>query len=134
VTPDEVQDWLDRYVQAWETYDPTKIGDLFSEDAEYLFHPWEAPLRGRGAIVRSWLEPSGPASAQDAPGTWTAAYRPWAVDGERAVMVGQTTYWTDATRSQVDKIYHNTWLLEFDPDGRCRRFVEHFMKRPQPKA
>ena len=33
------QDWLDRYVDAWKTYDPDKIGSLFSEDVEYLYHP-----------------------------------------------------------------------------------------------
>jgi ketosteroid isomerase-like protein len=135
MTPAAVQAWLDRYVDAWRTYDEQEIGDLFSEDAEYRFHPWDGqPLRGRAAIVRSWLEPEGPASARDEPGTWTASYRPWAVDGDRAVMVGSTTYWTDASQSQVDKVYENAWLLEFDADGRCRRFVEHYMKRPQPKG
>lgn len=133
MTPTEVQRWLDRYVDAWQTYDEAKIGDLFSQDAEYLFHPWDEPLRGRTAIVRSWLEPRGPASTRDAPGTWTAEYRPWAVEGDRAVMVGRTTYWTDATQSEVDKVYENAWLLEFDASGRCRRFVEHYMKRPLPK-
>jgi hypothetical protein len=27
--------------------------------------------------------------------------------------------------------YENIWLVEFDANGRCRRFVEHYMKRPQ---
>jgi hypothetical protein len=134
LTPREVQGWLDHYVEAWQTYDEGQIGDLFSEDAEYRFHPWDSPLRGRAAIVQSWLEPSGATSERDAPDTWTAAYRPWAVDGNRAVAVGATTYWTDATQSQVDKVYENVWLLEFDADGRCLRFVEHYMKRPQPKG
>jgi ketosteroid isomerase-like protein len=130
MTPEAVQGWLDRYVEAWQRYDEARIGDLFSEDAEYRFHPWDEPLRGRAAIVRSWMEPAGPASTRDEPGTWTASYRPWVVDGERAVMVGHTTYWTDATQSRVDKTYENAWLLEFDGDGRCRRFTEYFMKRP----
>jgi hypothetical protein len=134
MTPGDVQGWLDHYVEAWKRYDERLIGELFCEDAEYLFHPWDSPLRGRAAIVRSWLEPSGPASERDAPGTWSAVYRPWAVDGKRAVAVGTTTYWTDASQSRVDKIYEKVWLLEFDADGRCRRFVEHYMKRPQPRT
>ena len=44
-----VQDWLDRYLEAWRTYDPALIGDLFSEDAEYRFHPFGEPVRGREA-------------------------------------------------------------------------------------
>jgi len=131
VTPDDVQRWLDRYVEAWQTYDPGRIGDLFSADAEYAFHPWDVPLRGREAIVRSWLEPSGPASQRDEPGTWTASYRPWAVEAQRAVVVGSTTYWSDAAHSRAERTYENVWLVEFDADGRCRAFVEHYMKRPQ---
>jgi len=34
------QRWLDRYVGAWKTYDEGAIGALFSEDAEYRYHPW----------------------------------------------------------------------------------------------
>ena len=29
------QRWLDAYVEAWRTYDPAGIGELFGEDAEY---------------------------------------------------------------------------------------------------
>lgn len=31
MTHDDVQDWLDRYVVAWRTYDPAAIGELFAE-------------------------------------------------------------------------------------------------------
>ena len=27
--------WLNRYIEAWKSYDPQAIGDLFSEDAVY---------------------------------------------------------------------------------------------------
>jgi hypothetical protein len=37
----QAQLWLDAYVRAWETYDPAAIGDLFTEDAEYRWHPWD---------------------------------------------------------------------------------------------
>lgn len=49
-----VQRWLDAYSRAWITYDPGEIGALFSEDAEYRYHPWEQGddvLRGRDQIV-----------------------------------------------------------------------------------
>ena len=30
MTHDDVQEWLDRYVEAWRSYDEAAIGDLFS--------------------------------------------------------------------------------------------------------
>ena len=130
MTGSDVQAWLDRYLVAWATYDPVAIGDLFAADAEYRYHPADEPVVGREAIVRSWLDPAGGASGRDEPGTYEARYEPWAVDGVRAVAVGSTRYFTDATRSMVDKTYDNAFLLEFDADGRCRSFTEFFRKRP----
>ncbi len=36
-----VQRWLDAYNHAWTTYDPYEIGSLFTDDAEYRWHPWD---------------------------------------------------------------------------------------------
>lgn len=127
---DSVQRWLDGYSKAWETYDAATIAGLFAEDAEYRYHPWGEPVRGREAIVRDWIEPQGDASSRDKPGTYEGRYEPYAVDGDRAVAVGRSTYWTDETRSAVERIYENVFLLEFAADGRCRSFTEVFLKRP----
>jgi len=129
---ESVQAWLDRYLEAWRTYDPALIGELFSEGAEYRYHPWDEPIRGRDAIVASWLAPGGPASGRDEPGTYDGRYEPFVVQGERAVAVGHSRYWTDAGRSALDQVYDNAWLLEFDSAGRCRSFTEFFMQRPAP--
>ena len=128
---ESVQRWLDRYVEAWTTYDPASIGDLFSDEAEYRYHPADEPVTGRDAIVRSWVEPEGDASTRDEPGTYDAQYEPFAVDGERAVAVGWSRYYTDASRTTVDRVYDNCYLLEFDGAGRCRRFTEFFRERPR---
>ena len=85
MTHDDAARWLDAYIEAWRTYDPAQIGSLFADDAEYRYHPWNEPLRGRDAIVASWT------SDQDAPGSWEAAYAPWAVDGNRVVATGTHT-------------------------------------------
>ena len=130
-----VQAWLDRYVEAWETYDPGRIGDLFSEDAVYRYHPYDQGddvVRGREAIVRAWLEPEGSASSRDEPGTYDAGYEPYAVDGDRAVAVGESLYYADASRQKLERTYDNCFLLEFDGEGRCRRFTELYVKRPEP--
>jgi hypothetical protein len=132
MTHPEVQAWLDRYVHAWETYDEAEVRALFSEDAEYRYHPWDEPVRGRDAIVDSWLNPTGPASSRDEPGTWTAHYEPWLVEDDRAVVIGETAYFSDATQTTELRHYWNCWQLELDADGRCRWFVEWFMQRRKP--
>jgi hypothetical protein len=126
MTRADVQRWLDRYVAAWKSYDEAEIADLFSTDAEYRYHPWDEPVRGREAIVADWIAPDGSASSRDAEGTYDAAYDAWAVDGDRAVAVGTSDYFTDASRTTRDRRYHNVYLLEFDAEGRCRSFTENY--------
>jgi len=122
-----VQAWLDAYSRAWETYDPSEIAALFSQDAEYRWHPADDPVVGRDEIVRAWVAPEGNESSRDAAGTYLGEYHPYAVDGNRAVAVGTSTYWTDESRSTLDRIYYNNWLLEFDDDGKCSSFTEYWM-------
>jgi hypothetical protein len=120
-----VASWLERYVAAWRSYDPNEIGALFSEDAVYRYEPWADgadALQGREAIVASWLE------ERDAPGSWAAEYRPWAVDGGRAVAVGVSRYL--ATDDAPEAVFHNVFLLRFDADGRCAEFTDVYMRRP----
>lgn len=124
---DAVQRWLDAYLGAWKSYDPDQIAALFAEDAAYRYHPADEPVRGREAIIRAWLEPAGDEGGRDTPGTYDGDYRPFAVDGDRAVAVGTSTYWTDASRSQLRDVFYNCWLLEFDDAGRCRSFTEYYM-------
>jgi ketosteroid isomerase-like protein len=128
MTHEDVQRWLDAYVSAWFSYDAEAIGALFSADAEYRYQPWQAePLRGRDAIVADWLSPDGDPAKRDAPGTVEAAYRPYAVDGDRAVAVGDTAY-REQPGGPIERRYSNAWLMEFDADGRCRSFTEYYVK------
>ncbi len=116
------QGWLDDYVAAWQSYDRAAIKALFAEDAEYRYYPWEEAVVGAEAIVESWLE------EPDADGSWSAEYRPWAIDRQRAVAVGVSRY-LGADRSTVEREYHNVFLCVFDDDGRCREFTEIYVKR-----
>ena len=131
VEREAVAAWLARYIAAWASYDEAAIGDLFTQDAEYRYHPGDEPVAGRGAIVRSWVEPGAGTdeSGRDEPGTYEASYEPFAVDGDRAVAIGWSRYWTDATRTVERQVFDNCFVLEFGPDGRCRRFTEWFMQR-----
>jgi hypothetical protein len=127
ITHEHVQEWLDAYARAWETYATEDIAPLFTDDAEYRWHPADEPEVGRDTIIEAWQNPAGNASSRDVPGTYKAELRPFAVDGSRAVATGTCTYWTDTTRSTVARIYYNNWLLEFGDDGKCCSFTEYWM-------
>jgi hypothetical protein len=118
VTSEQIQQWLDAYVAAWRSYDRAAIGDLFTADATYAYYPYSEPMRGRDAIVASWLED------RDAPGSWEAAYAPLMIAGERAIATGETTY-ADGRR------FSNLFVMRFDGDGCCCDFVEWFIEQAQ---
>jgi SnoaL-like domain len=122
VTRDDVQRWLDGYVDAWRTYDPASIAALFADEATYAYQPYREPLRGRDAIVASWLE------SPDAAGSWEARYEPYAIDGDRAVAVGESRYLENGNPAAL---YYNVWLLRFEDDGRCADFVEYWREHPK---
>jgi uncharacterized protein (TIGR02246 family) len=118
-----VQDWLDRYVEAWRTNDPSQIAALFTADAVYRYRPYggdKTAAIGRDAIVAAWLDEGDP------PGSWQAAYEPYAVEDDRAVAIGRSEYF--ASGKGAARIYHNAYLLRFDADGRCAEFTEFYMR------
>jgi len=117
VTRERVQAWLDAYLEAWRSYDPGAIGDLFSTDVAYAYSPYDEPVRGREALVADWLK------ERDEPGSWEARYAPLLIDGDRAVATGETTY-------SNGRRYSNLYVLRFDGDGRCSELTEWFMKHP----
>lgn len=83
--------------------------------------------------MRAWTEPTGDAPTRDEPGSWEAHYEPFAVDGDRAVVIGWSRYYTDTSKTSVASTYDNVFLLEFDADGRCRAFTESYVERPKER-
>jgi ketosteroid isomerase-like protein len=132
MTRADVDQWLEAYVAAWKSYDREAIGELFAENVEYRYHPYDEPIRGRQAVVASWLGESAAAgtSTRDDQGTYDASYRAVAVDGDVAVAVGTSTY-ADAPGGAPSRVYHNCYVIRFDGDGRCREFTEWYMQRPR---
>ena len=127
----QAQDWLDRYVAAWLTYEPDLIGDLFSEDVAYRYHPYDEPVLGREAVVASWLGDDTPgASTRDPLGTYDASYAPVAVDGDVVVATGTSSY-RDVPDGPVTKVFHNCFVMRFDGAGRCSEFTEFYVRAPQ---
>jgi SnoaL-like domain len=118
----QFQRWLDAYVEAWRSYDRAAIERLFGDRAEYRYNPYDEPIVGSRAIADDWLED------RDDPDSWEAEYRPWAIEGDRAVAVGISRYF-GLDRKTVEQEYHNVFLCRFDDDGRCSEFTEVFLKR-----
>jgi hypothetical protein len=127
----DAQGWLDRYVSAWISYEPSEVEALFSEDVAYRYHPYDEPITGREAVVASWLgeDPSDEASTRDEPGTYAASYAPVAVDGDVVVATGTSTY-RDSVDGPVVRVYENCFVMRFDDAGQCREFTEYYLRRP----
>jgi hypothetical protein len=125
MTKTDLQAWLDRYIEAWRESTATAIEELFTEDAKYLFHPYDKGdevVVGRAAIVAAWLEDP------DDPATWEASYEAWAMDGDRGVGVGTSRYMASADKPE--RTYFNCFLMKFADDGRCSEFTEYYVRQP----
>ena len=125
------QDWLDRYVAAWKSYDADDIGALFSEDVRYRYYSYAEWVEGRDDVVASWLgeDVGAQSSTRDEPGTYDASYAPVAVDGDVVVATGTSTY-TASPGGPVRQVFDNCFVMRFDEEGRCREFTEYYTKRP----
>jgi hypothetical protein len=116
---EQVTEWMDGYRRAWETNDPEDIGGLFTEQALYCTEPYAAPWRGRTAIVGNWI------GRKDEPGATEFWWQPLAIDGEVAIVQGQTVY------STPPQTYSNLWVIRLDSGGRCTEFTEWWMLHGQ---
>jgi len=118
----QFQDWLDRYVAAWKSYDRDEIAALFSHDAEYRYHPDDEPVRGAQAIAADW------ADAPDPPGSFDAHYEPLAIDPQNGnhVSSGWSRYFQ--RDGSVRDVYWNIYRCTFDDQGRCTSFTEWYIR------
>lgn len=113
------QGWLDRYVEAWKSYDEQQIRTLFSEDATYRFHPQDEPERGRDAILAAWLD------EPEEKGTYDAEYKVLAIDGDVHVAEGWSRYFENGEMSDE---YLNIYICRFNDAGECTEFIEYWIQ------
>jgi ketosteroid isomerase-like protein len=111
-----LEQWIEGYIRAWRSNDPEAIGALFTDDGLYYTAPFDAPWRGRAAIVEGWLE------RKDEPGQWEFEWRPLVDTPELGIVTGSTTY------REPPSAYSNLWVIRLAPDGRCREFTEWWME------
>jgi hypothetical protein len=115
------QEWLDRYVDAWKTYDEANIGTLFADDVEYRYHPLSDPVIGRAAVVKDWLD------NKDDAGTYDAEYKVLAIDGDTHVANGHSDYFDGPGGAMRDQ-YFNVYVCRFNAAGECTYFTEYWMQ------
>ena len=123
MTHDQFQAWLDRYVEAWKTYDRRTIAALFSADAEYRYHPAIDPVVGGTAIADDWLE------NPDEKGTYDAEYHPVAIDPDNGnhVANGWSRYFETPGGAMRDE-YFNVYVCRFNDAGECTSFTEYWIQ------
>jgi ketosteroid isomerase-like protein len=117
-------DLLERYRQAWETFDGDAWVDLFDEDAEYHEDPFEAPLRGHTAL-RAYLGEAAAAQEQ----VEMTVERHWVV-GPTILAAWHASFIRRTGRARVRLAGFMT--LEVGPDGRIIRFREWWHRRETP--
>ena len=112
-----VQAWIDGYVRAWNSNDPTDIR------APSLRTRPTPPSRtaDRGGPGRDRAPVAGP-QGRAWPGPVHLA--PLAVTSEVAVIQGEVAYPGEG------HTYSNLWVIRLDAEGRCTEFTEWWMRHP----
>ena len=116
MTDDRFAQWVERYVSAWNSNEPSEIRDLFVPEGRYLTEPYATPWVGRDEIVSEWLK------AKDEPGDTTFDYRVIVSTDDLGIVKGETFY------RSTEKRYSNLWEIQLDDEGRCMEFVEWWME------
>ncbi len=116
--------WLQAYVQAWKSYNEKTIGELFSEDAIYSYHPYHEPIGGRESIVEFWIK------NRDPQGTYDGQYELVLMEGDRAVTHGKSFYYEEDGKTLKTE-FDNIFVLRFDEQGHCEEYSEWYMERPK---
>jgi tRNA (guanine37-N1)-methyltransferase len=117
-----IDDWIRRYLTAWESNDLDDIGALFTDDAVYYTAPHREPWRGRQAIVDGWID------RKDEPRTWTFRYEIEGIDGDVAFVRGWTDY---PPPGEFTGRFANLWQIRLNEEGRASEFVEWWMQEEE---
>jgi hypothetical protein len=118
VNPEE---WIGRYVRAWETADADLIVELFTPDASYRSSVFREPYVGSDAIRAYWHRAAGTQRE-----VVVRTGRPIVTDERVAV-----EWWTTMVDPDEGEItLPGCLLLRFGPDGRCAELWEYWQIQP----
>lgn len=116
MTKEKVSQWMEGYIQAWNSNDPVDIGILFSDNAHYYTAPYRQPWSGRDAIIAGWL------GRKDEPDDFEFRYEIVGVSQD----IGFIRGWTRYIKQEAD--FSNLWVVRLDDEGRCEEFIEWWMQ------
>lgn len=108
--------WLERYRQAWMERDAAAAAALFTEDAIYREHPFEAPLVGREAIRQYWHTVTRPQSEI------VLQYGSPVAAGNRVAV----EWWTTLLKDGAPMTLAGEFLLVFAGNDQCRELREYW--------
>lgn len=108
--------WLHRYGEVWESRYPEGVADLYSEDVEYYWTPFDQPKRGREEVVAASREAS---SRQE---NIRFRYEMLAVRENK----GWARWWCSFLRVGTGREVRIDGILQatFDEQGLCTEFRE----------
>ncbi len=110
------EDWLEQFAAAWASLDADRAGPLFTADAVYHWTPFDAPIKGRAAIVSAW----GEAFANQAEPRMASTVLTFAPP--LGIARWATTFRRPATGEEVS--LDGVLVAEFGNSGQCRLFRE----------
>jgi uncharacterized protein (TIGR02246 family) len=119
---EKYEQWVNSYIEAWNSNKPQDIADLFTPHARYFTEPYAAPWIGQEQIVEKWLE------AKDEPGDTTFDFEVISAAPDLGIVKGRTVYKT------AGKTYSNLWEIRLGHADRCREFVEWWMEEKGDNA
>lgn len=112
----DVAAWLDGYKEAWETLDPEKAAQLFSEDAIYRDQPYEEPHQGREGIREYWRNVTS--DQKDV----TFTYEVLAVTNSTGITHWHSEFSSKSSDAAIT--LDGIFILDFNDDGLCANLKE----------
>lgn len=114
--------WLSAYGAAWRDGDPEAAVRLFTPEAAYHETPFDAPLRGAGAIRRYWTD-----GAKNAQRDVAFAARVVGVDDDTGHAHWRASFVRVAGGARVE--LDGVLAARLAADGRCRELREWWHRR-----
>ena len=113
--------WLGEYGRVWEQGDAEASVRLYTEDVKYYETPFTEPEAGHEAVRRYCLEAAG--AQRDV----HFSHEALAMTGDTGIARWQASFVRVPTGVKVD--LDGVFLLQFDPEGKCRVLREWWHRR-----
>ena len=124
LTTAAVQNWMEGYKEAWETFDADKVVQLFTENAIYNDQPYEDPHLGRTGIHKYWSDIT--TDQKDVEFTYDVL----AVTGNTGIAYWHSEFTSRSTGAGIT--LDGMFVLDFANDGLCQNLREWWHLKVDP--